>query len=683
MTLLLKDDFGDRRGRGRVLGTAAAGQPLRQGRDVERILSIDGGALRIQPPLQEGWGRTCLSYGPFPARPGLTLAVFMLNGHNTSQSEVMSDSLRTRLERWAHGSGVVPVGRRLWNWLLSGRVRRVLRQARWWARIATGSSRVKPIDENLAVGFHAGRVADPDREGVGFVMHATGPDNGELRVHGEGRASPVARGVQNIPIHYVVRLRERDTLCLAAAAPGTGRLGAYPGLRPLAIAPLPAGDTVHASIHQCLLGQIGFRADTRVYGVRVAQDDAFAGRWAGAHAAASAEEGTLPPSIAGSVGGAWELSGSTWLLRPSQPSGLLRLRLGSGSDRGVPQALHWRAGADGSSWELALDTQRVVLRVCQEGALRELAAAELSPSASGGREIQVLDDGLEVSILVDGVPILGRPIRDAALCGQTGVGLTCGGLTRDNADPGAVELLEAFPRELPLPAELDSGAPWSGAGDTVVAADSLTGPAGDLAGQRTAIGDREWWRILGPGRLEREEGRGARWAATPSEPLPGRTIYALDWDQPGFADLSVTLTPPGTARGQREHGTAGFCLWQDADNYLLINTWLDDCYGGASLSSFFNLDGFEDLYDAVWTNVGERVTWGKPLRLRVVSDGLHYLVSIDGEPVLYRSLADVYPGRQPLRITRVGLLGNWEWGADTGSRFMDFEARAKLPREGA
>lgn len=128
MVTLVRDDFTDDRRRGRVLGTAAVGQPSRQGRDVERVLSIDGGALRIQPPLREGWERTCLSYGPFPAKPGLTFAVFMLNGHNTSQAEVMSDSLRTRLERWARGSGVDPTGRRLWRWLRSGRVRRVLRQ---------------------------------------------------------------------------------------------------------------------------------------------------------------------------------------------------------------------------------------------------------------------------------------------------------------------------------------------------------------------------------------------------------------------------------------------------------------------------------------------------------------------------------------------------------------------------
>jgi hypothetical protein len=95
------------------------------------------------------------------------------------------------------------------------------------------------------------------------------------------------------------------------------------------------------------------------------------------------------------------------------------------------------------------------------------------------------------------------------------------------------------------------------------------------------------------------------------------------------------------------------------------------------LSSFFTIAGFEDLYDAIWTNVGGRITWGRPLRMKLVSDGLRYTVSLDGEPVLHRSLSDVYPGCRPLRITRVGLLGNWEWGADTRSRFAHFRAAAR------
>ena len=46
---------------------------------------------------------------------------------------------------------------------------------------------------------------------------------------------------------------------------------------------------------------------------------------------------------------------------------------------------------------------------------------------------------------------------------------------------------------------------------------------------------------------------------------------------------------------------------QDDGNALIVSTWLDDEYEGASISSFFRLGGFEDLYDAIWTNVGDRV----------------------------------------------------------------------------
>lgn len=688
MPLLLKDDFTDRRGRGRVLGPAARDRPARLGRDVERVLSLDGGALRIQPPLREGWGRTCLAYGPYPARPGLTLAVLALNGHNTSQSEVMADTLRSRLERWARGSGTLPVRARLWNWLRSGRVRRVGRQARWWARIAVGATGVQRIDENLAVGFYPRAVVDPTREGVGFVMHATGPENGELRAGAGGRWAPVARGVQNLPIGYVVRLRQRDALCLAAGTPGARGLGDWPALRPLAVTALPAGDELYAAVHQCLLGQIGFRADTRVSGVRVAQLDAGGAgdRWAWAHAAAAADEGTLPPAAGASVGGAWVAAGDAAWLRPAAPSGLVRARLRP-SALTTTLGLRWRGDAAGDGWELALGREGLALRVRDGAGVRDLAAAAwpapgqappivahaagASAADAGAVEVQVLDDGREVVVLVDGASVFGRGYHDTAGAQASGVGLAGAA-----GAAGALEAWEALPREVPLPVEFDLEAPWTAAGARVVAADPLDGPAGDLEGRVTPTGGRAWRRILGPGRLVLDGRTGARWDATAERPLAGRTIYALDWDAPELADLSVTLTPPGTARGQREHGTAGFCLWQDEDNYLLVNTWLDDGYGGASLSSFLNLDGFEDLYDAIWTNVGDRVVWGRPLRLRLVCDGRRFLVSLDGEPVLYRALADVYPGRRPLRITRVGLLGNWEWGADTGSRFASFEARA-------
>lgn len=35
------------------------------------------------------------------------------------------------------------------------------------------------------------------------------------------------------------------------------------------------------------------------------------------------------------------------------------------------------------------------------------------------------------------------------------------------------------------------------------------------------------------------------------------------------------------------------------------------------------------IYDAVWTNVGGRVSWGKQSRLEVTFDGLHFITYAD------------------------------------------------------
>ena len=110
--ILVKDRFEDTCSRGEVKeGEIEYGN--RMVVDVEKVISIDNGALRIQPLLKPGWGKACLSYGPFKAQPGLAFGVFMLNGHNTSQMEVMNDSLWMRLRQWAMGSGDDPAWHRL------------------------------------------------------------------------------------------------------------------------------------------------------------------------------------------------------------------------------------------------------------------------------------------------------------------------------------------------------------------------------------------------------------------------------------------------------------------------------------------------------------------------------------------------------------------------------------------
>ena len=117
----------------------------------------------------------------------MAFAVYMLNGHNTAQAETLPDTFRGRMRWWLAGSEVEPRWKRIGQWLRSGRVRRVLRQMRRWKRTALGERPVAILDENLAVGwFPSAVVADPRMQGDCFVMHAFGPENGELWVAENG-----------------------------------------------------------------------------------------------------------------------------------------------------------------------------------------------------------------------------------------------------------------------------------------------------------------------------------------------------------------------------------------------------------------------------------------------------------------------------------------------------------------
>jgi hypothetical protein len=50
---------------------------------------------------------------------------------------------------------------------------------------------------------------------------------------------------------------------------------------------------------------------------------------------------------------------------------------------------------------------------------------------------------------------------------------------------------------------------------------------------------------------------------------------------------------------------------------------------------------------------------------------------LDDEPLLYRRVRDIYPTAPPIRINRVGVVANWEWGDDTGTVFRNFTARGR------
>jgi hypothetical protein len=153
----------------------------------------------------------------------------------------------------------------------------------------------------------------------------------------------------------------------------------------------------------------------------------------------------------------------------------------------------------------------------------------------------------------------------------------------------------------------------------------------------------------------------------------------VPWDDPCFADLEVDVLPPGTARSQGQGSRVGLVFWQDAGTYVVLNVWVDDSptHNGSAVSMFFCSQGHERMANAIWTNIGRRVTWGRRSTLRAASDGEHVLVRVDGEPVLYRRMRDLYPTAPRVAITRVGLAVNREWGDDTGSTFFDFVARTR------
>lgn len=686
--LWLIDSFEENRRAGRVIGTRSTAGLERKGVDRERVISIDNGALRIQPLLTPGWGRAGVSYGPFSRASGLTFAVFMVNGHNTSQSENLRETFRSRVVRWLVGPETFRRRQRLMQWLRSTRKLRTLRQWRWWHRISKDAPAVPQIDENLALGWFANHATrNPLLEGNGFVMHATGHENGELWARvGDGHL-PAVRSVQNLQIYYVVVLRERGAAYYAASVPGANGLGPYPQLRPLAVDPFNEEPQIYAGVQQAALGQIGFRLDTRIYGIRAGRIDDWSTWYGTAHAADTLKGDGRLKDYAAETGGKWkQLTGdfirtpvgllgaapdNLALLDAPTPTGLVHLLIHSGSG-GAAVSLVWRFADMDNFWKISIGSEGCILVRCVNGEAVTLARTDeggLKPHTH--HSMQVLDDGQQMSLHLDGALLFGQRFTDDRLSAATGVGVAIAG----GSDETRLENFEAHPRHCRIPAELDMGAPWWRLGQRVVVSEDFEGPAGDLEGKRTTTGDRTWQRTIGIGRIYLVGDSSARVDATVKRPNPGRTAYTFDWPHGDFVDLEVEITPPGSDKGQREHGLCGFVLWQDPRNYITLNIWRYDAYDGASISTFFQLDGFEDLYDAIWSNVGNRVFWGRPHRLRLVFDGMHYMALVNDEPVLYRALTDVYPDAKRLTIRRAGLLANWEWGNDTGSVFRSFRAR--------
>jgi hypothetical protein len=689
----ITDSFSDSRVAGKTIGTKSPSGIMRKGIDRENAIAIDNDALRFDPLIIPGWGRQGIAYGAYPRTNGLALAVLIANGHNTSQVETI-EWLNERLKRWLKGSETESFWQRIPRWLKSRQKKGTTRRLLWWLRIAPGVTKLFPLpnlDENLAVGWFPQEVpTDPLKEGNGFIVHATGAENGELWTRVGNNLLPVIRGLQNLQLYYVIILRERGAAYYAASVPHASGLGIYPNLRPLAIDPFNQEATVYAGIYQSALGQIGFRSHTRVSGVQVEQIPDLATWYGTAHLADRFIGNANLAEHQAEVGGLWQIQTGSYQLSPqgliatginnlailnSQTAcGLIHLLIETITDL-TECGLVFRYQDRDNYWSFLLSSDRCKLELKENS--KTIVVAETTEqflAAKTIHSVQILDDGECFGLSLNGQLVFKQRFKDTRLQTATEIGIVA---TESNPQLYFRDF-EAHPASLPLPNLLDLGSPWWSEGKQIVVQDHFAAEiteSTDLAGKITKTGDKIWRKATGAGVIEIIGNNQAKVKGDRNNPNPGRTAYTIDWDYPNLADLEVEIIPPGKQRGQGEKGRAGLIFWQDADNYIIVNTWLDDYYEGESISSFFRIDGFEEIFDAVWTNIGQSVTFGKPYTLRTIFDGNNYLVRVNNQSVLYRALTDVYPDLKPLSINQVGIVANWEWGNDTGSAFQNFVAR--------
>jgi hypothetical protein len=680
------DDFSDDRDAGTVIGTYTAGGTQRRGRDIERQIAIDHGALRFQPLITPGWGRQGIAYGPFRRENGLVMAVSITNGHNTSQGTAIPEHIAKRICRWAVGPNVDPWPKRLVSWACGPRRKGTLRRFLWWMRNTRKSYKLPDFNENLAVGWFTSEApCDPLSDGCGFLMHAAEGENGELWTRVGRRCLSAFRRLKNLQVFYFVVLRERGAVYYAAAMEGAHGLAAFPMMRPIAIDPFNDDEILYAGVHQCALGQIGFRVDTRVHGIHVQKIPEFASRFGTAHVGDPLTGGGFAGDTSG-LSGAWRVlrghidstdtgamahDGDTLaIVDPGVPSGLIH---GIAVTGDAPSAcgLAWRVRDGDNLWLLKASGEGSALIRVEHGAETFVASdaqRRLKPNAI--HSLQILDGHGQIGCYLDGDRLFDTVVDDEFLEGATGTGIWFGG-------GGGVQMrdFEAHPREVAIPSSAHFDAPWLRLGSHIEFADDFAGPLGDLAGRAPRNGNGIWQKTLGAGFIDIDGNGMARVRGTVQKPHPNRTFYTLPWYQPDFADLEVTITPPGEARGQGHYCRAGLVFWQDPDNYLSFTAYLDDAYNGSSVALFTKRHGFEELYDAIWTMLWDKIDWHKPFRLRIPFDGERFIVFVDDEPVMQRALTDLYPDDPPLRIRRVGLAVNWEWGNDTGTMFEAFTAR--------
>ena len=396
-----RDTFGDDRAPGTVDGSG----PGRRIADAEDTVSIDRGALRFAPNRVPGWGRQGVSYPPVPRHTGTAFAVMVLNGHNGSHSGPIDGGLRRRFDDWLRGPRGLSIGARLIAFARYGRRRESLRLMRWWLGRAPRFTSGPTLDDNLAVGFfHTERPDDPLRQGTVAVVRTNEGLTGMVVASHAGDETTAIPDMVNVPTGYITVLRERGAMLYATSQADVRHFAPLPFMRPIALDPGrdDEPDVVYAGVHQSVLGQVGFSADTRISDTAVARPDPWRAWCTTAIVADRLPEGRPIPLTTPERGPSWS---SRTTVAPSQLVGLVAVRLsvdavGSVRFRHIDEHNHWCVRVEGTTLRLS---------VTENGATTDLAHAEFRRAPDD--LLQIVDDGhrIRVHIGASPAPFRGKP----------------------------------------------------------------------------------------------------------------------------------------------------------------------------------------------------------------------------------------------------------------------------------
>ncbi len=555
-------------------------------------------------------------------------------------------------------------------------------------------------DENLAIGwFDTAIPSDPVNSGNSFIIRTNGASGGQLCRNGSDGGYQTALednfcldSLKAVPLYLIACLRADGAAYYVASMPNVRELpvAGYPSMRLVHFA---AFDRTTSPMYPSiwLRHMLSTAWPTQVLETGVKTVAAWANWYGSAVLADTFVGANAAPSATrtADVGGNWAFSGyadgllTADGLRPSgvnknvsasktlsNPMGVFQMKIKTGAsipDFGAYVSFR-ESGSNG--FYVYWNNTTTYLMKFTGGVDTQVQAFTDTFDAFATNHVVIRDDGARIVMWRDNRKVIDYASTDYASNTKVGVG--------GASDSGAAYLLignvEFHERSMTVPTELQDLVKTISepAGATTVYTDNFSGGAGDLTGTTTTTGSGTWAATLGAASVLKLNGSGKAYRDT-SVSESGAILRTLPWSAPAFADLSVQVTPPGSAYAAGDNARCGIAFWQDANNWIGARLYVDDDQpNAAEIEIRAVVDG-----GAGWVfrrvNFGTEINHGVTSTLRMTFDGDYLVCYLGTEPVHVYRLSYTYTDHTPWLINRVGLLASYE---DRGSTFDTFIAKS-------